>query len=32
VAVIWKALTGELVPWPIERRRLKRLARRSPSG
>jgi peptidoglycan/xylan/chitin deacetylase (PgdA/CDA1 family) len=28
-AVIWKALTGELVPWPIERRRLKRLARRS---
>lgn len=32
VAVIWKALTGELVPWPIERRRLKRLARRSPGG
>jgi peptidoglycan/xylan/chitin deacetylase (PgdA/CDA1 family) len=31
-AVIWKALTGELVPWPIERRRLKRLARRSPGG
>jgi peptidoglycan/xylan/chitin deacetylase (PgdA/CDA1 family) len=29
VAVTWKALTGELVPWPIERRRLRRRARRS---
>jgi peptidoglycan/xylan/chitin deacetylase (PgdA/CDA1 family) len=28
-SVIWKALTGELVPWPIERRRLQRRARRS---
>jgi peptidoglycan/xylan/chitin deacetylase (PgdA/CDA1 family) len=28
-AVTWKALTGELVPWPIERRRLRRRARRS---
>jgi peptidoglycan/xylan/chitin deacetylase (PgdA/CDA1 family) len=27
-AVVWKALTGELVPWPIERRRLRRRARR----
>jgi peptidoglycan/xylan/chitin deacetylase (PgdA/CDA1 family) len=26
-AVTWKALTGELVPWPIERRRLRRRAR-----
>jgi peptidoglycan/xylan/chitin deacetylase (PgdA/CDA1 family) len=24
LAVTWKALTGELVPWPIERRRLRR--------
>jgi peptidoglycan/xylan/chitin deacetylase (PgdA/CDA1 family) len=31
-AVTWKALTGELVPWPIERRRLQRRARRSPGG
>jgi hypothetical protein len=31
-AVTWKALTGELVPWAIERRRLKRRARRSPGG
>jgi peptidoglycan/xylan/chitin deacetylase (PgdA/CDA1 family) len=31
-AVTWKALTGELVPWPIERRRLRRRARRSPGG
>jgi peptidoglycan/xylan/chitin deacetylase (PgdA/CDA1 family) len=29
VAVTWKALTGELVPWPIERRRLRRRQRRS---
>jgi peptidoglycan/xylan/chitin deacetylase (PgdA/CDA1 family) len=29
VAVTWKALTGELVPWPIERRRLRRRAQRS---
>jgi peptidoglycan/xylan/chitin deacetylase (PgdA/CDA1 family) len=28
-AVMWKALTGELVPWSIERRRLQRRARRS---
>jgi peptidoglycan/xylan/chitin deacetylase (PgdA/CDA1 family) len=28
-AVTWKALTGELVPWSIERRRLRRRARRS---
>jgi len=28
-AAIWKALTGELVPWPIERRRLRRRARRA---
>jgi hypothetical protein len=28
-AVTWKALTGELVPWAIERRRLRRRARRS---
>jgi peptidoglycan/xylan/chitin deacetylase (PgdA/CDA1 family) len=27
-AVTWKALTGELVPWPIERRRLQRRAAR----
>jgi peptidoglycan/xylan/chitin deacetylase (PgdA/CDA1 family) len=26
-ALTWKALTGELVPWPIERRRLRRRAR-----
>jgi peptidoglycan/xylan/chitin deacetylase (PgdA/CDA1 family) len=26
-AVAWKALTGELIPWPIERRRLRRRAR-----
>jgi peptidoglycan/xylan/chitin deacetylase (PgdA/CDA1 family) len=32
VAVTWKALTGELVPWPIERRRLRRRARRSSGG
>jgi len=33
IAVIWKALTGELVPWPIERRRLRRRARqRSGAG
>jgi peptidoglycan/xylan/chitin deacetylase (PgdA/CDA1 family) len=32
-AVTWKALTGELVPWRIERRRLQRRARRSrPRG
>jgi peptidoglycan/xylan/chitin deacetylase (PgdA/CDA1 family) len=29
LSVIWKALTGELVPWPIERRRLQRRARRA---
>jgi peptidoglycan/xylan/chitin deacetylase (PgdA/CDA1 family) len=29
LAVIWKALTGELVPWTIERRRLQRRARQS---
>ena len=29
LSVVWKALTGELVPWPIERRRLRRRARRS---
>jgi peptidoglycan/xylan/chitin deacetylase (PgdA/CDA1 family) len=28
-SVIWKALTGELVPWPIERRRLRRRERRA---
>jgi peptidoglycan/xylan/chitin deacetylase (PgdA/CDA1 family) len=29
LAVTWKALTGELIPWSIERRRLRRHARRS---
>ncbi len=28
-SVTWKALTGELIPWPIERRRLRRRARRA---
>jgi peptidoglycan/xylan/chitin deacetylase (PgdA/CDA1 family) len=29
LAVMWKALTGELIPWSIERRRLRWRARRS---